>query len=72
MGNEECVPINGSSCQQMVKNKWELVLIEDSGHEIKAYEFTYKDHEYILFYRNGGYGHDGFVHNPNCKCNKKE
>lgn len=46
--------------------------IEDFAYDVTAAEFTYKGHSYIWFHSRGGWdGHDGVVHNPDCKCNKK-
>lgn len=36
---------------------------------IKAYDFSYKGHDYIYFKsRSGKFGTGGVVHNPNCIC----
>lgn len=57
-------------CSQKTLEKWEDVLYFSNGYNLKAQEFSYKGHDYIWFHGNGGHdGHDGFVHNPNCKCN---
>ena len=43
----------------------------DDGTKIYARKFTFEEHQYIEFYREGGFSYDnytGFVHDPNCWC----
>lgn len=36
---------------------------------IKAYDLSYKGHDYIYFKSGSGkFGTGGIVHNPNCRC----
>ena len=43
----------------------------DDGTKIYARKFEFEGHQYIEFYRPGGFSYDnytGFVHDPNCWC----
>ena len=40
---------------------------KEIGGEVYVKEITYKNHSYLEFKDNSGYG-QGWVHNPDCKC----
>ncbi len=43
----------------------------EDGSRLYARKFTFEEHQYIEFYRNGHFSYDnytGFVHDPNCWC----
>ena len=44
------------------------------GYKFSAFQFTYKNHSYIMFYRGVGEFLNvvGTIHNPDCQCHKKE
>lgn len=44
------------------------------GYKFSAYQFTYKKHSYIMFYRGVGEFLNvvGTIHNPDCQCHKTE
>ena len=43
----------------------------NDGTKLYSRKFEFEGHQYIEFYRPGGFSYDnytGFVHDPNCPC----
>lgn len=56
-----------------VRMAYEAIHTDQNGYTLYSQEFSYKGHDYIWFHREGGHdGANGFVHNPECPCYKKE
>lgn len=57
------------SCNQQTTCEKPQVKEYSGSKSLKVYEFSYKEHNYIYFFKGGGkYESGGVIHDPNCIC----